>query len=113
MSVQGLPVTDSALHAYMDGQLPPARKRDVEAYLAATPDVVRRINGWRQMQADLRLNLDPVADEPVPLRLRLNRLDGGSAVRAAAWRKTMFGFIGGFALGCAMAGALFVLLSSR
>lgn len=107
------PIMDSDLHAYMDGQLPRARRRAVEEFLAAEPDAQARLALWEKQKADVRAFLAPAAAEPVPLRLNIARLDGGAAARATAWRKTMLGFIGGFSLGIAMAGAIFLTLGSR
>lgn len=113
MTAPGLPVTDSSLHAYADGQLPKARRADVEAYLTRVPEARLRLEAWGRQQAQLRAMLNPVTDEPVPLRLRIDRLDGGAAARTIARRKTALGFMGGFALGVALAGGLFALLGGR
>ena len=113
MSLNTLPVTDADLHAHCDGRLGKARRRDVEAFLADNSDAQGRMALWDKQRADLRTFLDPVLAEPVPLRLNIARLDGGAGARAAAWRKTLFGFIGGFALGIALAGVLFLTLGGR
>ncbi|MGL4322442.1 MAG: anti-sigma factor family protein [Beijerinckiaceae bacterium] len=113
MSQSALPVTDADLHAHCDGGLAKSRRRDVEAFLAANSDARARMRLWQQQQAQARAFLDPVLAEPVPLRLNIARLDGGAGGRAAAWRKTLFGFIGGFALGIALAGVLFLTLGGR
>lgn len=113
MTVRSAAITDSDFHAHMDGQLPRPRRREVEAALAANPDAQARLALWEKQKADLRAFLGPVAAEPVPLRLNVARLDGGHTARAAAWRRTALGFIGGFSLGIAMAGAIFLVLGAR
>lgn len=67
--MSGLPVTESELHAYLDGELPEARRRDVEAYLEAHPEEAVRIANYRAQTDALRHLFDPVMDEPVPQRL--------------------------------------------
>ena len=62
-------VTDADLHAFVDGQLPPARRDEVEAFLATHPAVLRQIEDWRAQNQAIRRLLDPVMNEPVPPRL--------------------------------------------
>jgi anti-sigma factor RsiW len=64
-----LPITEGDLHAYVDGQLPPSRRAEVEAYLAARPDDMQRLQAYREQNAALRTLFNPVLDEPVPARL--------------------------------------------
>lgn len=66
-----IPVTEADLHAYADGQLPEARRSQVEAYLADRPDERARVDAWMQDNQALRALLDPVLDEPLPVRLPL------------------------------------------
>jgi anti-sigma factor RsiW len=65
-----LPITDAELHAYIDGRLPPARKVEVESYLAAHPDKAQRLQVYVAHNAALHALFDPVLDEAVPQRLR-------------------------------------------
>ena len=94
----GAPITEADLHAYADGQLPDARRAEVAAFLAQQPEARQRIDGWRRQNDALRELLDPVLDEPLPLRLPLSQpvsarrwgaLAAGVAVAAvsasAAW----------------------------
>ena len=62
-------VTDADLHAFVDGQLPPARRDEVEAFLATHPAVLRQVEDWRVQNQAIRRLLDPVMNEPVPPRL--------------------------------------------
>ena len=64
-----LPITESDLHAWIDGQLPPERAREVEAYLASHPEDLRRAEAWRAQKQELKGLFDPVQDEPIPAQL--------------------------------------------
>ncbi|MBC7499768.1 MAG: anti-sigma factor [Herminiimonas sp.] len=64
-----MPVTESDLHAYIDGLLPTARCAEIEVYLASRPDELARVNAFRAQNASLRALFNPVLDEPVPARL--------------------------------------------
>ncbi|WP_076592934.1 anti-sigma factor family protein [Herminiimonas arsenitoxidans] len=64
-----LAVTEADLHAYVDGFLSEARRQEVDAYLAARPEELERINTYREQNEALRLLFKPVLDEPVPARL--------------------------------------------
>jgi anti-sigma factor RsiW len=81
-----IPVTEDELHAFVDNELPPERRGDVEAWLAAHPDDAMRVQSWRAMAETLHARYDAVADEPVPKRLDVERL-----VRQP--RKWMYGAI--------------------
>jgi anti-sigma factor RsiW len=63
-------VTEADLMAYVDGQLPEARRVDVESWLSARPDEAERIAACRRQNEELRALFNPVLDEPVPGRLR-------------------------------------------
>jgi anti-sigma factor RsiW len=64
-----LPITEAALHAYVDGKLPEARRAQVAAYLAQRPDEADRLRAYLAQNAELRALFNPVLDEPVPARL--------------------------------------------
>src|SRR5258707_8235040 len=69
-----IPVTEDELHAYIDNELPAERRGDVEAWLAAHPDDAERVRSWQSMAEMLHGRYDAVANEPVPKRLELERL---------------------------------------
>lgn len=79
------PITESDLHAWIDGQLradrarevEADRAREVEAYLAARPGEARRAEAWRAQKEELRALFDTVQDEPL----------NGRLLRAPAWPK--------------------------
>lgn len=77
----GTPITEADLHGYADGQLPAARHAEVAAFLAAHPQDQTRVDDWQAQRRALRAMLDPVLDEPLPLRLPLK-----PPARAWPWR---------------------------
>ena len=65
-----LPITEDDLHAYVDDTLTPARRSEVEAWLAANPGELARVEAWRAQRAALKALFDPVLDEPLPNALQ-------------------------------------------
>ncbi|GAB3465868.1 anti-sigma factor [Massilia terrae] len=61
-----LPITEAELHAYVDGRLPPARRAEVEAYLAALPEEAARVQAYSAQNDALHALFDGVLDEPAP-----------------------------------------------
>src|SRR6185312_15133929 len=56
-----IPVTEDEFHAYVDNELPPERRSDVEAWLATHPDDAERVQSWRAMAEALHARYDSVA----------------------------------------------------
>jgi anti-sigma factor RsiW len=69
-----LPVTDDELHAHVDGELTPNRRKTVEAWLATHPEDAARVASWRAHAELIRVRYGGAARTPVPLRLDLDRL---------------------------------------
>lgn len=69
--MSNMTITETDLHAYVDGALPEARRTEVETYLAARPQETGRVQAYRRQNEELRRLFDPVLDEPAPERLRL------------------------------------------
>lgn len=65
-----IPVTESELHAYVDGLLPETRRSEVETYLSTHAEDAQRARTWREQNLALRDWFDPVLAEAVPARLR-------------------------------------------
>lgn len=65
------PITESELHAHVDGRLGASRQAEVEAWLAANPAERERINDYRRQNERLHALFDPVLDEAVPAALRV------------------------------------------
>ena len=67
-------VTETDLHAYVDGALPAERAAEVDAYLADRPEEAARLAAYREQNAALHREFDPVLDERPPHRLDAPRL---------------------------------------
>jgi anti-sigma factor RsiW len=92
-------VTEAELHAYIDGQLPAARQREIETYLSGRPEELQRLASYRAQKRELHALFDPVLDEALPQRVAeaasprtpwfLQRLAAGVAIAllggAAGW----------------------------
>lgn len=63
-------IDDLTLHAYLDGELDPARAAQVAAWLTANPTDAARLETWKHNDGMLRAALDPVLTELVPVRVR-------------------------------------------
>ncbi|GAA4324233.1 anti-sigma factor [Pigmentiphaga soli] len=96
----GAPIAEADLHAYADRELPPARRAEVEAYLASHPDARRRIEAWQAQKRVLREWLDPVLDDPLPLRFPLQ-----PARRPWPWPQPWRSLAAGVAIAIASGGA--------
>ncbi|WP_236655104.1 anti-sigma factor family protein [Burkholderia pyrrocinia] len=81
------PVTESDLHAYLDGHLPAERHSEVLSYRSKSPDVAARMQAYRSQIDAMRTAFDPVLDEPVPPQLaRRPASHGLSRTNIGAWR---------------------------
>ena len=92
-----VPVTESELHAYVDGALPDTRRTEIESYLASHPEDAERVAAYRLQNEALRVQFGPIADEPVPERLRMDhtrRARSWLPFAAAAGWMTLGGVIG-------------------
>lgn len=72
-------VTADDLNAYVDGELPEARRAEVAAWVAANPDAAGAVAAYRAQNQALQAAFNPVLQEPVPARLR-------EAARPKVWR---------------------------
>ncbi len=79
------PVGEDDLHAFVDGRLDPGRRATVEAWLAEHPDAAARVAADGQARARLRARLAPIADEPIPARLRVAHLARPRPARSIRW----------------------------
>jgi anti-sigma factor RsiW len=64
--VSGQTINEADLQAYVDQQLDPARRAEVEAWLAAHPEEAERIASFRRLSEELRAAYDPVLGEQLP-----------------------------------------------
>lgn len=79
-----VPIGEDDLQAWVDGRLPPGRRAEVEAWLAANPDAAARLRAMAAQRETLRAALRPKHDEPVPARLRVANL--AAARRRNRWQ---------------------------
>jgi anti-sigma factor RsiW len=68
------PIREEDLHAYVDGVLGDARRRQIEDYLARHPDVAAQVQGHAALRQRLRDALAPITEEPIPPELDLRRM---------------------------------------
>ncbi len=59
-------VSKAELHAFVDNQLEPARRREVEKYLAESPDAAARVADYESQRQALRTMFNPVLEEDLP-----------------------------------------------
>jgi len=64
------PVSDTDLHAYVDGELAPERRRAVEAWLAEHPADAARVAEYQKLNRGLQALYPAEAAEPLPAGLR-------------------------------------------
>ena len=74
--MNGARITETDLHAYVDGELRPERRAEVDQYLAEHPSEADRVRAWHQGNESLRALYAHIVDEPVPPRLDVDRLAG-------------------------------------
>src|SRR5688572_25442502 len=101
------PVTESELHAYVDGALSPLRHAEVDAYLSDHPEDAARVAAYREQAAALHREYDPALSEPLPRRLEITARKGRRPLlRYAA-------VAAGFALGVAVGWLLHAYSTDR
>ena len=72
--MNGARITETDLHAYVDGELRPERRAEVDRYLAEHPSEADRVRAWHQGNELLRALYAHIVDEQVPPRLDVDRL---------------------------------------
>lgn len=81
--MSGKPMTDSDLHAYVDGELGASRRAEIEAELAGDANAAGRVRAYQAQNMALRKAFGPVLDEPLPEALRA--LTSAPAGRGRSW----------------------------
>jgi anti-sigma factor RsiW len=107
MTDRDTPITDDELHAYVDGELAPDRRKSVETWLATHPEDAARVASWRAQAELIRTRYGGVAHNPVPTRLDVDRL--ARADRRWTWlaaAAVVIAFVSGGAAGWFGRGAL-------
>ena len=112
---------DALLHAWLDGELLPAQRAEIEAWLDAHPQDAARVRLWAADGDALRAQFDRVLDEPIPASLAatvglagtaaVSGADVGATPRAAShgafggwqrWAAAVAVFVLGGAVGAAL-----------
>ncbi|VVE24551.1 anti-sigma factor family protein [Pandoraea anhela] len=70
MNEPNRPVDDGELHAYVDGELPPQRRAELDRALADDPALAAAVSEIVALKRALHARYDDVLDEPVPSRLQ-------------------------------------------
>lgn len=63
-------VSKAELHAYVDGQLDPDRRRAVAAFLEANPEAAETVAAYQAQKSALQTLFEPVLAEPLPPRMK-------------------------------------------
>ena len=80
-----LPISETELNAYVDGETFPERQAVIEAWLAGDPSEAARVRAWRRQNQALRAAFVRILSEPLPAGLA----DLASQRPAASARVTM------------------------
>jgi anti-sigma factor RsiW len=92
-------VNEQDLHAYVDGQLDPARHAEIEAHLGANPQALARVEAYRKQNQMLHALFDPALDEPLPAALQRRQRSRPQWPRVAAMLGTLaLGLVLGYGL---------------
>ncbi|MET3916493.1 anti-sigma factor RsiW [Variovorax sp. OAS795] len=84
------PPADDELHAFVDGQLAPHRRSEIEDALARDPSLAERVAAWRSQRDALRRLHGELLGEPVPAHL-LGALDRSQPREARQGRWSRWG----------------------
>jgi hypothetical protein len=63
-------IDDEKFFAWLDGELDPAEAAEIEARVAANPELSQRADQHRALAARLKHAFDPIAEAPVPERFQ-------------------------------------------
>ena len=74
MSTENTHITQDDLHAYVDGVLDAARRKDVEDHLAAHPEAAAEVAAWQRQNEALTALFGHIDKEPVPARLSVSAI---------------------------------------
>jgi len=64
-----IPITQADLQAYVDGQLSPARQREVEEYSKENPEAAAMVEDYQYINNAIHEYFDPILNEPIPAQL--------------------------------------------
>jgi hypothetical protein len=103
------PPAPEELAAYVDGQLEPARLRDVEDWLSQHPELSAELQGHRRM-ARLWRRTSPETPSAARWSLLRNTIWAGIEDRNSPWRKSRRWWIAPLVVGAVAASALFAIV---
>lgn len=92
-------------NAWLDGELTPERRAEIEAWLRDHPLDAAQVRLWAADREALRMHLDGVLNEPVPARLTRVVTRGAAAIDWRHWR-AWAAALALFALGALAGGGL-------
>ena len=79
------PPIDDKLSAWLDDELNPTQRAEVEAWLRDHPEDAVRVRMWAADRDALRARLGPAAEEPVPTRLEQLVWNHAPSVAPSGW----------------------------
>ncbi len=85
MAAAERPISTDELHAYVDARLDADRRQAVERYLETEPELARHVAAYRSQRDGLRAAFVPLADNPIPPDLNLDRLLEARLQRRPIW----------------------------
>jgi anti-sigma factor RsiW len=80
-------IDEAALEAFADGKLAGVEADAVAAFLARNPDKAAEIESWQRQNAAINALFAPVANEPVPARLRVSALAAAQVTQRSGIRR--------------------------
>jgi anti-sigma factor RsiW len=81
------PITETDLHAYVDGALDADARARVETWLAEHPDDAKRVAGYAGQIQALHTLYDPVLGEPLPKRMTAPLTRRNKSNRFLSWQR--------------------------
>lgn len=81
------PIDTERLNAWLDDELPPQERAEVEAWLRDHPEDAARVRLWAADAQALRARLEPMLAEPVPQRLEQIVWSHAPATVNAGWQR--------------------------
>lgn len=82
-------ISDSDLHAYVDGWLDPARRLEVERYLASDREAAARVLAYRAQNDALHSMFDPLLEQPTDGRIAALGVNLAGRLAAAERRRSV------------------------
>lgn len=66
-------ITDTEIHAYVDNQLDPDRRREIELYSQKHPEIAAMIEDYQSLNRSIQELYDPILEEELPEQLTLGQ----------------------------------------